>query len=368
MRKILVTANLESFYIKFLIPQLKEFKLNGYEIHIATKSENLDVPYVDKKIDVCFARSFNIKDNIKSFKQMKQLIKSEKYDIISCHTPFGGAITRLAAKSVKSKAKIVYMAHGFHFYQGAPIKNWLLFYFAEKYLAKYTDVLLTINSEDYKIAKSKFDSSVKFVNGVGLDSDKFNFKFSAKEKINLRESLGLNKTDFVVVYPAELSKRKRQIWLIKTIKDTFLERKDFHLLLPGKDSLKGKCQRLVKKYKLENKIHFLGFRNDIPKIIKISNLAVSSSKQEGLPVNIMEAVYNGLPIVATDCRGNRDLIKNGKNGFLINKNDRIEFVNKIMKIYKMNELQLEKIRAENKKIIKPYLLTEVIKDIMGVYK
>ena len=145
-KKILFSANLDSFFIKFLIPQLKYFKEQGYEVHIASKSENIEIPYCDKKFDVSFARSFNLKENLNSYRQMKQILKNEKYDLISCHTPFGGAITRLAAKKVKLiNTKVVYMAHGFHFYKGAPLKNWLLFYSAEKYLSKYTDDLITIN-------------------------------------------------------------------------------------------------------------------------------------------------------------------------------------------------------------------------------
>lgn len=368
MKKILFTANLESFFTKFLIPQLEWFKNNGYEVHIAAKSEDKEIPFCDKKFDVDFARSFNLKQNVNSYKQMKEILKKEHYDIISCHTPFGGAITRLAVKSVKLKnTKVVYMAHGFHFYKGQPKLKYMLFYLAEKYLAKYTDELITINLDDYEIAKENFKTKVVYVPGVGLDENKFKFKMTKKEKKELRESLGIKEKDFVMIYPAEITKRKRQEWLIETLKDMLNENETFHLLLPGKDSLNGFCQELAKKYNLENQIHFLGFRNDIPKLIHISDVAVTSSKQEGLPVNVMEAIYVGIPVVATACRGNRDLIQNNKNGYIIDVDDKEDFCNKVLKVYNFSSGEKNKIKEKDKKIIQKYLLENVIDKIIKVY-
>lgn len=364
-KKILFAANLESFFTKFLIPQLKYFKDKGYEIHVAAKSENMDIPYCDKKFDVDFARSLNIKQNIRSYKQMKKIFKDEHYDIVSCHTPFGAAITRLAFKHCKIKeTKMVYMAHGFHFYKGAPLLNWLLFYPAEKYLARFTDTLITINLDDFEIAKKKFKTDVRCVNGIGLDTCKFDFDMSEKEKMEYRNSLGLEKDDFVMIYPAELLPRKRQEWLIKSLSTILKENKHFKLLLPGKDSMHGKCQNIVTKNNLNDQVLFLGFRKDVPKLIKISNLALSSSKQEGLPVNIMEAMYCGLPVIATDCRGNRDLITNGENGYIIGMSDSKSLCDKVLSIAKLNSFERENIKFNNQEKVKKYLLNEVLNDII----
>lgn len=369
MKKILFAANLESFFNKFLIPQLKYFKEQGYEVHIAAKLENLNVPYCDKKHDINFARSLNLKQNIESYKQMKKLFKSEHFDIVSCHTPFGGAITRLAFKNCKVKnTKMVYMAHGFHFYKGAPKFNWLCYYPVEKYLAKYTDTLITINLDDYELAKKKFKTDVRYVKGVGLDVSKFNFKMDDKEKNEYRKKLGLKNDDFIMIYPAELLPRKRQVWLINTLNETLKQNKNFHILLPGKDSMNGECQKLVNDLNLENQIHFLGFRKDVPELITISDLAISSSKQEGLPVNVMEAMYCGLPLVVTACRGNRDLIENGKNGYIVGINNSKEFCDKVIYFSKLTQKQKEDIKSENKKIIEQYLLDRVIEDIIEMYE
>ena len=368
MKKILFAANLESFFTKFLIPQLKYFKENGYEVHVAAKSENIDIPYCDKKFDVDFARGFNLRQNIHSYKQMKSIFKNNHYDIVSCHTPFGGAITRLAFRNSKiKKTKMVYMAHGFHFYKGAPLLNWILFYPSEKYLSKFTDTLITINLDDYEIAKKRFKCNVKYIPGVGLDPKKFDFSMTENEKKEYRKSLGLKKTDFVMIYPAEINANKRQIWLVNALKDTFYNHPNFHLILPGMDSMNGKCEKLVKEYGLEKQIHFLGFRNDIPKLLKISNLAVSSSKREGLPVNIMEALYCGLPVVATSCRGNRDLIEDGKNGYIVDANDSKKFAEKVVLVSKLNAKEMDKIKNDNNKVVESCLLDNVLKNIITFY-
>ena len=334
MKKVLFTATVDSHILLFHIPFLKYFKEQGYEVHVATNGTE-EIPYCDKKIIIPFERSpFKI-NNLKAIKKLRKVIQKEHYDIIHTHTPMGSVVTRLAAKKArKNGTKVIYTAHGFHFFKGAPLLNWCLFYPVEKYLSKYTDTLILINQEDYQRAKKKFKKckDIEYVPGVGIDEEKFNFQMSEKEKLELRKSLGLKKDDFVLIYPAEISKRKRQLWLVQTLEPLLKEHTNIHLLLPGKDSLNGKCQQLIKQYHLETQIHMLGFRKDIPKLLKISDLAVSSSSQEGLPVNIMEAMCVGLPIVATDCRGNRDLVKDGENGYIVNMSASDKFRISILKI------------------------------------
>ncbi len=367
-KRILFTANLDSFFTKFLIPQLKWFKDQGYEVHIATKREGVEIPYCDKIFDVDFARGFNLSQNIRSYKQMVDVLKNEQYDIISCHTPFGGAITRLATKKCCSgKTRVVYMAHGFHFYKGAPKLKYLLFYNAEKYLAKYTDEIITINREDYEVAKAKFKTAVSYVAGVGLDVKKFEFDFNETDKLELRKSLGISADDFVMIYPAELLPRKRQEWLINSVATLLKENSNFHLLLPGNDSMNGFCQNLADKLNLSNQIHFLGFRRDIPQLIKASDLAVTSSYQEGLPVNVMEAIFVGLPVVATACRGNSDLINTGKNGFIVDTDDSKGFCDKILTVYNMTATEKQTIKEYDSEIIQKYLLDNVLDEIIKIY-
>lgn len=367
-KRILFTANLDSFFTKFLIPQLKWFKDHGYEVHIATKKEGIEIPYCDQIFNVDFARGLSVGQNIHSYKQMVEILNNNQYELISCHTPFGGAVTRLAAGKCRANhTRVVYMAHGFHFYKGASWLKNLLFYTAEKYLAKYTDAIITINREDYEIASTKFKTDVAYVEGVGLDPAKFEFPFDEEEKFELRKSFGIKKNDFVMIYPAELLPRKRQDWLLKTLAPLMKTHKDFHLLLPGNDSMNGYCQKLTQELELEEQVHFLGFRRDVPMLIKMSDLAVTAAYQEGLPVNVMEAIYVGLPVVATKCRGNSDLIFQGKNGYLVDLNDTQGFCTHILNVYAMTEEERNAIKEYDRSIIQQYLLKNVLEKTIRIY-
>lgn len=367
MKKVLFTATVDSHILLFHLPYLKYFKENGYEVHVATNGEE-EIPYCDKKIKISFERSPFKLNNIRAIGQLKKIINEQNYDIIHTHTPMGSVVTRIAArKARKNGTKVIYTAHGFHFFNGAPKLNWLLFYPVEKYLSKYTDVLITMNQEDYELAKNKFKTNVKFVHGVGLDKQKFDSELSDDEKKKLRESLGLKENDFIIIYPAELSKRKNQEWLINTMESVLLKNHNMHILLPGKDSMNEFHKKLVTEKKLDKQIHFLGFRNDIPKLISISNVAISTSRQEGLPVNIMEAMYLGLPIVATDCRGNRDLVKNGKNGFVVAQGDSVNFKKSIINIYE-NKVDIKSLKKNSQNEIKQYMLNKVIKEMGEIYE
>ncbi|MEG2232468.1 MAG: glycosyltransferase family 4 protein [Bacilli bacterium] len=334
MKKILVTANLDSFFIKFLIPYLKFFKEKDYEVHIATKSSGFNIPYCNKFFEVDFARSLNIKQNLKSYIQLKKVLKEEFYDIIFCHTPLGGAITRIASIKYRKKGtKIIYVAHGFHFFKGAPLKNWLLFFSTEKFLSRYTDIILTMNYEDYENASKKFKTKVETIPGIGLNLAKFDLILSKNEKDVLLKSLNLDKKDFIGIYAAEISKNKGQVQLIKGLEKVIKKYSNIHILLPGKDLTNGECQKTINTLGLNRNVHLLGFRDDIPQLLKISNFAFSSSKREGLPLNILEAMYCQLPIIAYNCRGMQDLIIDGENGYLVPLNNNSRFNERLIDLY-----------------------------------
>ncbi len=309
-KKVLFTAHVDSHILAFHIPYLKYFKDKDYEVHVASHGDAI-VPHADVKYDIPIERSPLKLNNLRAIRQLKEIIDRENYDIIHTHTPMGSVVTRLAAMSARRKGtRVIYTAHGFHFFTGAPLLNWLIYYPIEKLLARQTDDLITINNEDHERAKAKFKTKVHYVPGVGIDPKKFDIKMTNAEKSQMRKSLGLVDTDFVMIYVAELSKRKNQMWLVQTLEKMMKEDLNVHLLLPGKDSLRGKLHKLVNELSLQGQVHLLGFRTDIPQLMQISNLAVSAARQEGLPVNIMEALHLGLPVIATDCRGNTDLLQN----------------------------------------------------------
>lgn len=365
-KKVLFTSHTANFS-KFNRPFMRWFKEQSYEIHYASAGEE-EVLDCDKHFTVPFSRNPLKISNVEALRQLKKILSENKYDIIHTHTPVGSVITRLAArKARKNGTRVIYTAHGFHFFKGAPILNWLTYYPIEKIMANYTDTLITINKEDYELAKSKFNTDVRYVAGVGIDQEKFDTVLQPKEKLEKRASLGLNKNDFVILYLAELSKRKNQLWLIRSIAGALRDNPDIHLLLAGQDSLKGECQKLTKELDLESSIHFLGYRKDVVELLNIADLAVSSSLQEGLPVNIMEAMYIGLPIVAVDCRGSRDLIKNDANGFIIERDRSQEFAERLLYLKEKENLR-NAIANKNKLSISPYQLKEIIPNMAHIYQ
>lgn len=365
-KKVLFTSHTANFS-KFNRPFMRWLKEQGFEVHYASAGEE-EVMDCDKHFVVPFSRNPLKVSNIKALYQLRKILAQEKYDIIHTHTPVGSVITRLAAKSArKNGTRVIYTAHGFHFFKGAPLLNWLTYYPIEKLMAKYTDTLITINKEDYQIAKSKFTTDVRYIAGVGIDENKFNFSMTTKDKLVFRRSLGLKKDDFVILYLAELSKRKNQLWLISTLAKTIREYPHLHLLLAGQDSLNGKCQQLAIKLGIQDNVHFLGYRHDVAQLLKVSNLAVSSSLQEGLPLNVMEAMYCGLPIVVTACRGNSDLLENGVNGFIVARHETEQFAQRIIDIVDSPKLGAT-LSQNNRKNSQSYLLPDIINEMEKIYK
>mgnify|MGYP004559805407 CR=1 FL=1 len=367
MKKVLFVATITKHITTFHLPYLKLFKDNGYEVHVAT-DDDVEIPYCDVHHKISIKRSpFKI-SNIKAVKELKKICNEEKFDIIHCHTPMGSVVARLAAKEArKNGTRVIYTAHGFHFYKGAPLKNWLFFYPVEWFLAKYTDTLITINHEDFERAQKNFGKrckDIQYVPGVGIDTKKFDLKMSEDEKIKLRESLNIKKDDFVLICVARLDKNKNQGFLIKCMQKLVKEHDNIHLLLVGRDELDGYYQKLTKKLNLENNIHFLGNRNDVPQLLKISDGVVSASRREGLPVNIIEAINMGIPVIVLECRGMKDLIDEQVNGFIINDENQMVYI--IFELYK-RKFNINKMKKNNLKKSKLYDVSYIIHIMKKIY-
>ena len=325
MRKVLFVATVVKTHImEFHIPYLKLFHDNGWITAVAAKNdyENPDeceIPYCDKYYNIPFERNPFRSYNILAFKNLKALIDSERYDIIHCHTPMGGAITRLASTCARKQgSKVIYTAHGFHFYKGAPLLNWMLYYPVERILALKTDVLITINKEDYKRAKQFSAKKVVYVPGVGIDLSRFNAK--ASHGTEKRAEFGFEERDFVILSVGELIKRKNHISVLKAL--SILKGKgkleNIHYLICGRGVLMDKLREKATELGIGEHVHFAGYRTDINDICAACDAFVFMSLQEGLPVALMEAMAIGMPVICSNIRGNTDLIQNGKNGEIIN--------------------------------------------------
>ncbi len=366
MKKILYTATVVSHICQFHLPHIKMFKDMGYEVHVAAKDNlaeknGLSLKFADKFIDVPFSRSPKSPNNLKAFKQLKKLFKEEYYDLVICNTPMGGIITRMAAKKTRKKGtKVVYMAHGFHFYKGASKKNWMVFYPIERHYAKKCDVLITITEEDYLLASKKFKTNVVRMHGAGVDGDRHHF-VNNDEKLLLRDELGLNKDDFICLCVGELNKNKNQSQLISLVPKLKEEIKGFKLLLAGNGSAKDDLEKQIKELGVEEEVTLLGYQPAIERYIRACDLALSVSKREGLPFNIVEAMLTKKPVVVSQNRGHRELVRDGETGFMTN--DQKEYADRIVALSKDKELY-DKI-AEN---AYNYAQSYTIKSVMEEFK
>ena len=365
MKKILFTANtLRHLYLCHL-PYFSYFKEMGYEVHTAS-DDDLKLDNVDKSFKLSIKRTPYSFKNIKAIFELVKILKDNKYEIIHTHTPMGAVVTRLAMMLIRKKGtKIVYTAHGFHFFKGCPIWYYVLYYPVEKILSRYTDMIITINREDYEFAKKHFKTNIRYILGVGFNEDKLKTKLSKKEVLEFKKSIGLDYNDYVISYVAEISKRKRHDYLLKTISRMNITNEKF--LFIGDSSNIKKIKKLIDRYNLSKIVHIIGFNAEISKYLDISDLIVSVSRQEGLPLNIMEAMYKEKPIIVTDCRGNRDLIKNNVNGLVVDLNDQEGFVSAVYYL-KNNKEIANKFSCKNKKIVRKYSIKFILPKMKLIYK
>ena len=323
MNKVLFVATVVKTHImEFHIPYLRMFKEMGWKTAVAARNDyenpaDCVIPYCDTYYDIPFERNPLKLGNVKAYKELKKVIDTGAYDILHCHTPVGAMLTRLAAKQArKCGTRVFYTAHGFHFYKGAPAINWLLYYPAEKWLSRYTDVLITINKEDYERAKGFKSGRVCYVPGVGIDLKKFHVGYV--DKAEKRKEIGVGADDFVLLSVGELIPRKNHEVVIRamSVLKQNSELNPIQLVICGQGTYESDLKRLAEELRVSDHVRFLGYRNDISELCNCADLFVFMSHQEGLPVALMEAMACGLPVVCSNIRGNTDLIADGVTGLI----------------------------------------------------
>ncbi len=373
MKKALLVTTVSGFVPQFEMNSVELLKRNGYEVHYAT---NYNIPFYGSdnsrlegtgiiRHQIDFSRSPYSRQTLIAYKQLCRLMKEVEFDVVHCHTPMGSILARLAARKNKVKT-VIYTAHGFHFFKGAPLINWLVYYFAEKLVARYTDVLITINQEDYKNAlrfKLKKNGQVYMVPGVGIDTERYNdVQCDVRKKRNL---LGINEEAFVLLSVGELNRNKNHEIIIRALSQ--IEHTDVAYLICGRGDYEDNLKMLVKEMSLENCVKLLGFRTDIDEICQMADLFVFPSFREGLPVSLMEAMSSGLPVLASKVRGNVDLIVNEENGYLLDPADASVWGKHILKM-KSNEQIRCQIGLNNKKTMKDYDKKEVKNQLEKIYR
>ena len=327
------------------------------------------LPYVDQKFDIAFHRSPFHQKNLSAYRELKSLIQTNDYEIIHCHTPMGGVLTRIAARNArKFGTKVIYTAHGFHFCKGAPIVNWLFYYPIERMLAHATDCLITINQEDEDLAlRHRFPAGyIEHVHGVGVDSQKFQ-PAAIKEKNELRSAYGYQPDAYLMFYAAEFNKNKNQQLLIRSLVHVKGQTPNARLLLAGTGPLMEQCRRLAVDLGVDDIVDFLGYRDDIDSLLKQCDLAIASSLREGLPVNIMEAMACGLPVVASDNRGHRELVHHDENGWIVPVKDERRMADCIIRLAQDDALGIQAGKAGRRMIEQQYSIERVAADLSKIY-
>jgi glycosyltransferase involved in cell wall biosynthesis len=335
----------------------------GYEVHWVANLSNYKGKYKLDEVTlnhIGFERNpFSVK-NIKAAKELYQLMKVGRYEVVHCNSPVGGLLGRVCARFAGVKT-VIYTAHGFHFYKGAPLVNRTVYKFAEIILAKITDGIITMNKEDYENGKKlslRKKGKCYYTPGIGIDVSLY-----ANVEVNetdFKSELGFTSEDFLIISMGDLIARKNYVTALKAI--SLIKKDNLHYIICGDGILEDSLKEEVVKLGLENNVHFLGFRRDIAKLLRISDLYLLTTYQEGLPRALMEAMSVGLPAVVSAVRGNIDLVENEVNGYTVEPNDAKGFATAIEKLFIDSNARtiiggnnLEKVRAFDINSVKEHM-------------
>ncbi len=375
MKKALLTASVHYHFTAFHFPLIDLLHANGYEVHIAAKDMSDKEPLkrltdkIDAFHDIDFDRSPMSKKNIAAYKALKKLIDGGDYDVIHCNTPVVGVLSRLAARKTRKKGtRVIYTAHGFHFYKGASKLNWLIFYPLEKLCGSiFTDCLITIGDEDEARARRlKLCKTVRRIHGVGVNAEKFT-DADNETKQALRAEYGWGEADVICLCTGELNVNKNQKLLINSLSYLKESCPDFKILFAGAGDSEDELKALIKQLGVEASAQLLGYRTDVDKLLKMCDFVASASYREGLPVNIIEGMFSRKPAVVTHNRGHNELVAENESGFFVPADDPKKCALVFEKLYNDKKLRLE---MGEKAYIKAqkYSSEKVEKELEEIYK
>lgn len=370
MKKVLFVATVGGFVSQFEMNDVKLLQSKGCEVHYAANFDN-NVYHVEenlyeknkiKKHNVTMAKSpLRIFQNQKAYKEIKRIIDSEGIDVVHCHTPVGGVLARKAAARSKRKPKVIYTAHGFHFYKGAPIKNWCIYYLIEKKMAKCTDAIVTINEEDYtRACKFKLREGGKAykIPGIGIDLERFNNSKNAKSEAT-------NKS-FKIVSISEINKNKNHKVVIQGVKKLIDDGMLVYYDIYGKGPYEEYLKKYIKKLDIEEYVQLRGYTDKPEDILREADCFAFSSIREGLGMSALEAMASGVPVVASDNRGTREYMLTGHNGIVCRNNNAKEYAEAIRKL--RESVETRKTMGRNgRETVKKFSIARAEKIMTEVY-
>lgn len=343
---------------------------SGDTVDIATCETDRVVPkcYRDwgcKVYPISCSRSPLNRGNLSAIREIRGIAQNGNYDIVHCHTPIAAACTRFACKKLrKNGLKVFYTAHGFHFYKGAPLKNWLLYYPVEWLCAHWTDVLITINREDYERAKKHMHAKrVEYVPGVGIDVKRF--ADARVDRAAKRREIGVPEDATLLMSVGELNENKNHAVIIRALAK--LNDKNVHYAIAGEGPLKEELNGLAESLGVGAQVHLLGYRNDVPELYKITDIFAFPSIREGLPVSVMEAMASGLPIISARNRGTSDLLADCEDVMIERFDDAERFAESISKLCASDAIR-QRLGAENSVCSAKYDVETINSQMLGLYK
>lgn len=344
MRKVLFVATVGGFVSQFEMNDVRLLQDKSCEVHYAANFDN-NVYHIEEKIyeknyikthNVPLAKSpFSISKNYKAYKDIKRIIDSENISLVHCHTPVGGVIARMAAARSKSKPRVVYTAHGFHFYKGAPLVNWCIYYFIERMMAGCTDAIVTINEEDYQRAcgfNLRADGRVYKIPGVGIDLDRYR-----KEKKLTKSNIEDKDIRFRIVSVSEINKNKNHKVVIKAIKNLMAQGELVYYDIYGKGQNEGSLRKYIDKLGVGDYVKLKGYIVKPEEVLHNADCFVFPSIREGLGMSALEAMACGLPVIARENRGTKEYMVNGHNGIVCRTDNAKEYAEAILKLKNSEE-------------------------------
>lgn len=353
-KKALIVTTISGFVPQFAMNDVRILQSEGYEVHYASNFRN-PIYSFDKKmlkeqgiilhqVDI-FKSPIKLRRHLSAIKQLVNIIDTEKINLVHCHNPMGGVDGRYAAHYSKMKPVTIYTAHGFHFYKGAPTINWLLYYTMERWMAHKTDILVTINKEDYKRSKKfhlKKNGLVRQIHGVGVDMKRFKASNDISKTGSIRDSIGVPRDAFHIVTAAEINDNKNQSVVIKAIAQC--EYDDIYYSLCGKGPEEKKLRRLIDELGLQDRVRLLGYRTDMDEILRSADCFAFPSIREGLGVAAIEALSSSVPLIVADNRGTREYSVGEENAYICDSSDVDEFKRAIVELH--DDAEKRKLMAE----------------------
>lgn len=361
--KLLYVASTQSHIRTFHLPYLHALEQDGWEVHGAWGKVTDEIPYVTQTLSLPFEKKMLAAGNLKAARILRKKIKSEQYHTVIVHTSLAAFFTRLAVLGLKKRPYIINMVHGYLFDDQTGWLKRQIMLGAERVTAPVTDLVVTMNRWDHRTAeKYRLGKAVCHVPGVGVDFAKLEEQRTIGRD-TLRRKLGISEDAFVLIYPAEFSQRKSQQVLLRAL--THLP-ENVVLVLPGSGALLENCKETAHALGVAHKVRFPGYIDQMGSWYSMADAAVSSSRSEGLPFNIMEAMHCGLPVVASAVKGHEDLIEHEKNGLLYPYGDETACAEQIQKVMLHPEL-VASISTQGKMQIQKYALTQVLPQVLTAY-